>query len=301
MAPRKKPQQEQENPTQEQSNDAPVGVSWDVVEGTNQEYIDIYPRIQWMHGSKALNKLGDDISHLGGLFIPEDQFPNFEAEGWLHQTMTLGEENKEISGHWAKAGLLSVVRTKKFWFGGTSHYHMLVRVRGIDGIFALQTKGISKSVPMEQAFNDHRRLIVGYANQSRPQGTNPIEPFGLYFVVVPDKHTMIRSKNKPDAASEATLPLLFVPKTIDQEYISRIYVGRENYLKLVEDYRQTEAWQSQVPKDDASSPQNESRQRSFNSNKDDTPEFTGGQPVDEGDGPTFQPTGGKKNSDDIPF
>jgi hypothetical protein len=290
MAKQSKAKQSDPEP-QPQSNG---GIDWSGVEGSNQEFLDVYPRIQWMHGSKALKQLGDVIGHVGGLFIPETQFPNFEAENWAKATATVGEERKDIEGHWSKLALLSVIRMKRWWGDDGSHTHLLCHIKGVEGLFSIQVSGLSKGVAMEQAFTDHRKLIVQHANLNRPKGSNPIEPFALWFVVVPGPHSVQRSKSNPEASSEVTPPTLFLPKEINQAYIEKLYVGSENYKKFADSYKQTEAWQQQIPRNAQQQNQEKFDNKPYQKPGDDQ-EYTG---MPDDSIPASSPT---KVDDDIPF
>lgn len=242
MAPKKQSQTKQK----EQENQQNSGIDWGVIQGGNQEFLDIYPRIQWMHGDKKLKQAGG-LGYKGGLFIPEDQFTGFEAEHWEETTIVAGE-GSELKGWWSSMGLLAVIRSKRFWYDGTSRNHFLVCIKGVDGLFSLQVKGMSKGVAMEQAFNQHRAQVVSFANRMRPEGTPILEPFALWFAVHPGEHETAYSKNDPSKSSVVTPPKLYLPNTINEAYINRLWVGLDNYKRFVDLYKETESWQEQIPK-----------------------------------------------------
>lgn len=226
-------------------------IDWDSVEGTNQEFQDVYPRIQWHHGKKQFARVGG-LVHTGGLFVPADQFPNFEAEGWQPDSFTTSK-NEEIKGFYSTSGHLAIIRVKTWWGESDDHKkysttHMLCAIRGIDALFSLQVSGVSKGMPMNQAFTQHRNQIVAVANRSRPQNAPAIEPFGLWFVVKPDEHESIASAKDASKASEVTRPILDAPEQVDVDYVRSLYVGKDNYLRFAGYYKETEAWQNQIPK-----------------------------------------------------
>lgn len=234
-----------------------------IAEGTNQDYIDVYPRIQWQHGSRQLAKLGDVVAHTGGLFVPADQFPNFSAEGWKEDSF-ITSKNEEIKGHSTTKAFLSVLRVKTWWPEGEgSKTHMLCCIKGVDGLFSLQVGGISKGQPMLNAFTAHRSQIVNMVNRTKPAGMMGFEPYALYFVVEPGPPETQSSKADATKGSEVTKPRLYVPETIDLAYARTLWVGGDEYKKLCQLYKDTEAWQTQFPK-----PQ---------THEDDTPEFSGHQ------------------------
>jgi hypothetical protein len=224
---------------------------YSIAEGTNQEYVDVYPRIQWHHGKKQLAKVGGVVA-TGGLFIGKDQFPNLEAEGWQPDSFT-SQSGEEVQGFSTNRGHLAVIRYKTWWTeyddgSKSSQTHFLCVVKGVPGLFSLQVSGVSKGQPMIQAFNDHRNQVVAMVNRNKPQGANNFEPFALWFVVEPSETEMQRSAKKADSQSEVTKPRLYVPETLDLDYARTLWVGREHYKLFAEMYRETKAWQTQFPR-----------------------------------------------------
>lgn len=243
-----------------------------IADGTNQEYVDVYPRIQWQHGSRQLSKLGDVVAHTGGLFLPADQFPNFNADGWQEDSF-ISSQNEEIKGWSTKLGHLAIIRVKSWWHEGEgSRTHMLCCVRGVDGIFSLQVSGISKGKPMNDAFNAHRSQIVAMVNRSKPQGSNGFEPYALYSAIEPGQHETQSSKSNSSKSSEVTKPRLYLPENIDLAYARTLFVGKESYAAFTQIYQDTAAWQLQIP------------QAANTIADDNAPAFTGGVP--NGDGMT---------------
>lgn len=235
--------------TKQNNNNEPLGIDWDSVEGANQDFQDVYPRLQWMHGKRAFKDLGkDNMLFTGGLFLPENQFAGFEADGWTRAKFTpSGVNSSEISGWYSKKAYLSIIRLKRWWDDDGSHTHALCAIKGIDGIFCIQVGGISKGQAFETAFADHRKQIVAAANRTKPQGKPGIEPLALWFVLSPAEHSMQKAKTK-DAESEVTVPRLFVPEKLDIDYVRSLWVGTENYRLFCDYYKETEAWQNQFPK-----------------------------------------------------
>jgi len=222
-------------------------IDWGVVEGGNQDYLDIYPRIQWHHGKRQFSKVGG-MSFQGGAFIPEDQFADLEAPGWEEDSFVPSSGgDKEITGFWNPKAELSIIRVKKYWTDDGSHTNAICCVKGVDGIFCFQTKGISKAAAFNSLFNQHRNQIVSMANRSKPLGAPSLEPFALWCVIVPDKHTMQPSAVKKNSESEVTPPTLYLPDKLTPEYVKSLWVGSDNYKRFVEIFKETEAWQTQIP------------------------------------------------------
>lgn len=222
-------------------------IDWGSVEGTNQEFTDIFPRIQWVHGRKALKAAGvDSIGFRGGLFVPEDQFADLKAEGWTKTTFTTST-GEEIPGFHATEAKIAVIRIKKFWLEDGSHLHALCCLKGVDGLFSLQVGGKSKAQAFEVAFNQHRTRIVATANRSRPRGMNAIEPFGLWFVLAAGEHATITAKSDSSKSSEVTCPELHTPDEVTLEYVRGLWVGTGNYRTFADLYNETKQWQNQIP------------------------------------------------------
>lgn len=222
-----------------------------IADGTNQDYMDVYPRLQWHHGKKQFAKLGG-VVHTGGMFIPADQFPNFNAEGWVEDSFT-SSKNEEIKGYSTTKAYLAIIRVKTWWSESddgkkSSQTHMLCCVKDIDGVFSLQVGGVSKGMPMNRAFADHRNQIVAMVNRTKPVGTAGFEPFALWFVVEPGPHDAQVSAKNASASSEVTRPQLYTPENIDLDYARTLWVGPDNYKLFCQIYKDTEAWQLQFPK-----------------------------------------------------
>lgn len=236
-----------------------------IAEGTNQDYLDVYPRIQFQHGSRQLSKLGNVVAHTGGLFVPADQFPNFSAEGWVEDSF-ITSKNEEIKGYSSVKAYLAILRVKTWWPEGEgSKTHMLCCIRGVDGLFSLQVGGISKGQPMLSAFTAHRNQIVAMVNRTKPPGTRGFEPYAMWFVVEPGPHETQASKGDSSKASEVTKPRLYTPENVDLAYARTLWVGKENYQLFCQLYKDTEPWQKQFPKSQSQSDDHSS----------DTPGFSG--------------------------
>lgn len=243
-------------------------IDFSIADGTNQEYTDVYPRIQWHHGKRQFAKLGG-LVHTGGLFIANDQFPNFTAEGWQPDSFT-SAKNEEIQGSYAARAEIAVLRVKTWWSENdegkkSSQTHFLCCIKGVDGLFSLQVSGISKGQPMLRAFGEHRNQIVAMVNRTKPQGANSFEPYALWFVVEAGPHESQSSAKAADKSSEVTKPRLYVPADVNIDYARTLWVGRDKYQEFCQLYRDTEAWQKQIPKSAASD----------DAHNSDAPAFTG--------------------------
>jgi hypothetical protein len=212
-----------------------------IAEGTNQDYTDVYPRIQWQHGSRQLSKLGDVIAHTGGLFLSADQFPNFNADGWKEDSF-ITSKNEEIKGYSTTKGFLAILRVKTWWSESddgkkSSSTHLLCCVKGVEGLFSLQVGGISKGQAMLSAFTAHRNQVVAMVNRTKPAGSRGFEPYAMYFVIEPGPHETQSSKT--DQRSSESQGIDYSAETVDAEYARTLWVGGENYKTLSQYYKDT--------------------------------------------------------------
>lgn len=267
------------------------GIDWGSVDGSAQDYQDIFPRIQWMHGSKQAKNIGG-MSHTGGFFIPEDQFTDFEAPGF-EETVFVANDNSEIKGWYSKGARLSVIRMKWFWTNNTSYCHMLCLIKGekTKSLFSYQTKGVTKAMYARNSFNDHRSRVVSLVNRSRPESAPMIEPFGLWFCSKAGEHDIYTSKTGEQ--SGMTPPELFIPEGgITLDYAMSLYIGKELYKEALIHFKDTEAWQDQIPKQSTDSTSDDYVPISKNPIPDEPEEFEKyEEPASEG----------KITDDDIPF
>lgn len=219
------------------------GIDWDVVQGTNTEFATQYPRFQWVHG----NAQSSGFMKTGGLFVSADNFPGFAGEGFQPETL-ITREGTEIVGFGAAAAKLAVIRIKQQWIKDETYgknvplRHVLAVVKGCDDVINISLKGASKALVFQKAFEAHMTQNVAFANRIRPAGVPSIEPFALWFPVQAAPLQKVSSKDGK-SSSTVTPPELIVPEVIDRDYVTTLWVGRENYNKFASIYKDTESWQ----------------------------------------------------------
>jgi hypothetical protein len=244
-----------------------AGIEWDVVEGDNTEFAVQYPRMQWSHGEAK----AQGFMKSGGLFISKDQYPNFVGDGFAPTTL-ITDDGTEIEGYAARTARLAVIRVKHQWVKDEKHnrnvplVHALVTVQGCDDIINLSLKGATKALDFQKAFNQHIAQNVSVANRSRPNGVAGLEPFALWFPICASDPVKIVAKDDPSKSSTVTPPVLIAPEKIDRDYVTTLWVGRDNYQQFAGYYKETATWQKL--------PIWEQRNDAHTS---DAPEFTGGE------------------------
>ncbi|MBA3352767.1 MAG: hypothetical protein H0U23_10140 [Blastocatellia bacterium] len=229
--------------TNQATKEAPMidQIEWDVVSGENTEFAIQYPRMQWVHGEKK----AAGFNKTGGLFISDEQYPNFEATGFQPETFIT--RKKDLPGHGTVQTKLAVIRIKHQWTtedGGKNVplCHALVVVQGCEDLICLSLKGPSKSLEFQKAFNQHMAHNVALANRTRPADASALEPFALWF---PIKAGDLQTATSKDGKSESvvTLPTLVQPEKLDRDYVVSLWVGAANYKQFTGYYKETATWQ----------------------------------------------------------
>lgn len=216
-------------------------IDWGAVEGGNTEFAVQYPRLQWVHGEKKAS----DFMKVGGLFISAEQYPNFSADGFKPATL-ITNDGKEIEGFGASAAKLAVIRIKHQWIKEDQKNkplaHVLCVVKGNEDLLCISLSGPTKALEFQKAFNQHIAQNVSVANRTRPQGTNPLEPFALWFPIKAGDYAPASSKDGK-SNSVVTYPELVTPDTVDRSYVTTLWVGSDNYKKFASYFRDTAQWQ----------------------------------------------------------
>lgn len=218
-------------------------IEWSVVEGENTEFAVQYPRMQWSHGEAKAS----GFMKSGGLFIAAEQYPNFNGEGF-EATKLVTDDGTEIEGFAAVEAKLAVVRVKHQWVKDEKYgrnvplVHALIAVKGCEDLICLSLRGATKALEFQKAFNQHMAQNVSVANRTRPQGTNALEPFALWFPIHAAMSRKVQAKDS-DKSSSVTPPELIAPTTIDRNYVVTLWVGAENYKQFAGFFKETAAWQ----------------------------------------------------------
>lgn len=220
------------------------GIEWDVVSGENTDFAAQYPRFQWVHGSAQAS----GFMKTGGLFISAENYPNFTGDGFQPETL-ITREGDEIAGFGASKAKLAVIRIKRQWVKDETYnknvplLHALVSIKGCEDIVNISLRGASKSLAFQRAFDTHLTQNVALANRTRPTGVPALEPFAIWFSVCAGQLQDISSKDG-SSKSKVTPIELCSPETVDRDYVTTLWVGRENYVKFGGVFQDTRKWQS---------------------------------------------------------
>lgn len=219
-----------------------AGIEWDVVTGENTEFTEQYPRFQWVHG----NAQASGFMKTGGLFISAENYPNFTAKGFTPETLVT-RDGESIEGFGAKRAELAVIRSKQQWIKTDEGKNVpllqaLAVINGCDDVVCISLRGASKSLAFDRAFKSHISQNVAFANRTRPDGVSPLEPFSLWFPICAGE---LQDANSKDGKSKSKVtPIeLCSPQTLDREYVASLWIGRANYVRFGNIFKDTKKWQ----------------------------------------------------------
>ena len=236
-----------------------------------------YPVAQWLHGDPKLAAAGG-VAHTGGIILPAKYLDESvaPAPGWTRATVSFSSGKSEAVLA-AQKPRLAVIRTRFRWFvvyngvttfyprsgyvaesGMRGHVQALCGIHGFDFPIVVTFKGKASqeferllrefSQKVQEAayrLTRERGAAAGLtpAGQSRPApGTARGFPrFAFYMRLAPGPHIKVGQKGQE---SIITPPVLELPSVISDEYLSKIYVGRERLVELQEMYHDAADWAS---------------------------------------------------------
>ncbi len=221
-----------------------------------------YPVAQWLHGDPKLAAAGG-VGHTGGIILPstylDDDTP--PAPGWTRTNVAFSSGKSEMVLA-AQKPRLAVIRTRFRWFavhnGVTSHYprsgyiadagmrghvQALCGLHGYDFPVVVTFKG-KASQEFERLLRDFSQKVQEAAHRLlRDKAVNGQAPrfprFAFYMRLAPGPHIKVGQKGQE---SIITPPVLELPATITEDYLSKSYVGRERLLALQQIYHDAAEW-----------------------------------------------------------
>ena len=226
-----------------------------------------YPVAQWLHGDPKMAAAGG-VAHTGGIILPAKYLDESvaPAPGWSRTTVAFSSGKSEVVLAAPKARL-SVIRTRFRWFvtyngvttfyprsayvaesGMRGHVQALCSVHGFEFPMVVTFKG-KASQEFERLLRDFSqkvqeaayRLARERANSSglAPNSQNRFPRFAFYMRLSPGPHVKVGQKGQE---SIITPPVLELPSVIGDEYLSKIYVGRERLVELQQMYHEAAEW-----------------------------------------------------------
>ena len=225
-----------------------------------------YPVAQWLHGDPKMAAAGG-VAHTGGIILPAKYLDESvaPAPGWSRTTVAFSSGKSEVVLAAAKPRL-AVIRTRFRWFvtyngvttfyprsgyvaesGMRGHLQALCGVHGFDFPIVVTFKG-KASQEFERLLRDFAQKVQEAASRlvrERANGSgitpNRFPRFAFYMRLAPGAHIKVGQKGQE---SIITPPVLELPSVVGDEYLSKVYVGRERLMDLQQMYRDAAEWAS---------------------------------------------------------
>jgi hypothetical protein len=229
-----------------------------------------YPVAQWLHGDPKMAAAGG-VAHTGGIILPDKYLDDSvaPAPGWSRTTVAFSSGKSE-SVLAAPKPRLAVIRTRFRWCvvyngvttfyprsgyvaesGMRGHVQALCGVHGFDFPIVVTFKG-KASQEFERLLREFSQKVQEAAYRlTRERGAaaggsanghaygNRFPRFAFYMRLAPGPHIKVGQKGQE---SIITPPVLELPSVISDEYLSKIYVGRERLVELQQMYHDAAEW-----------------------------------------------------------
>lgn len=224
-----------------------------------------YPLIFWKNGDSKMKKLGG-FAYTGGFFFADTEIEKAGVQTgtlgdtWIKESFQ-GDKSEEVTGLYANRAAIALVRTRSRWVKKgervevlpiTAKYEPGFRmqmqaagfVKGHPGLLTFSFKGYAVSGlknewnGIKPTIQSHINRIVSIANAKAPEGKK-LPPYAFWLKVQAGPHVTV---GKPGNSSDATLPILYLPKEVTEEYVHGCYVGRENLIAFQKAYHDLEDW-----------------------------------------------------------
>lgn len=224
-----------------------------------------YPVAQWLNGDPKLAAAGG-VAHTGGLILPAKYLDDgvSPAPGWTRTTVAFSSGKSEAVLA-AQKPRLAVIRTRFRWFvvyngvttfyprsgyqaetGMRGHVQALCALHGFDFPVVVTFKG-KASQEFERLLRDFSQKVQEAAYRLNAARTTPGDAraqtrwprFAFYMRLAPGPHVKVGQKGQE---SIITPPVLELPSVITEEYLGKVYVGRDRLQELQSLYHNTTEW-----------------------------------------------------------
>lgn len=226
-----------------------------------------YPVAQWLHGDPKMAAAGG-VAHTGGIILPAKYLDDSvaPAPGWSRATVAFSSGKSEAVLA-APKPRLAVIRTRFRWFvtynglttfhprsgyvaesGMRGHVQALCGVHGFDFPIVVTFKG-KASQEFERLLREFSQKVQeaayrltrerGAAAGVAPNSQSRFPRFAFYLRLAPGPHIKVGQKGQE---SIITPPVLELPSVVSDEYLSKIYVGRERLMDLQQIYHDAAEW-----------------------------------------------------------
>ncbi|MCC7360218.1 MAG: hypothetical protein IT317_12110 [Anaerolineales bacterium] len=226
-----------------------------------------YPVAQWLHGDPKLAAAGG-VAHTGGIILPDKYLDESvaPAPGWTRTTVAFSSGKSEAVLA-AQKPRLAVIRTRFRWFvtyngvttyyprsgyqadsGMRGHVQALCGVHGFEQPIVVTFKG-KASQEFERLLRDFAQKVQeaayrvtrekGNGNGLAANGHTKFPRFAFYMRLSPGPHVKVGQKGQE---SIITPPVLDLPAVIGEDYLSKVYVGRDRLQELQQHFHAAAEW-----------------------------------------------------------
>lgn len=231
---------------------------WDSVDPDAQDAVQLaYPSVFWKNGKSELESLGaENVVYSGGFFFTyEAAGEGTQIPGWVESSFK-GDGNKKVFGIAIHKGMVSIVRSRRRWIrkdkktgltelrgwnsyesGFRAQYQGLGFIKGFESPVCFSFKGLSIS-NVDSILKEHYSKVVVAANKNAPDPKKGLPSYAFWTIIEAGPHEQVGSGD----TSEVTPPRIVLPKIIDREALTKLYVGKERLLESQELYRLAEDW-----------------------------------------------------------
>jgi hypothetical protein len=224
-----------------------------------------YPVAQWLHGDPKLAAAGG-VAHTGGIILPTKYLDDSAAPapGWTRTTVAFSSGKSEAVLATQKPRL-AVIRTRFRWFvvyngvttyyprsgyiaeaGMRGHVQALCGLPGFDFPVVVTFKG-KASQEFERLLREFSQKVQDAAHRllrDKANGGNAPQRFprfAFYMRLAPGPHVKVGQKGQE---SIITPPALELPNTITEDYLAKVYAGRERLMAYQQIYHDAADWAS---------------------------------------------------------
>jgi hypothetical protein len=240
----------------------------DIVDQTTVEAAGpAYPVAQWLHGDPKLAAAGG-VAHTGGIILPAKYLDEgiAPAPGWTRTTVAFSSgKSEDVLA--AQKPRLAVIRTRFRWFvvyngvttfypragyvaesGMRGHVQALCGLHGFDFPVVVTFKG-KASQEFERLLREFSQKVQEAAHRlsrekgpaARVNGTAPnrFPRFAFHMRLAAGPHVKVGQKGQE---SIITPPVLDLPSVISEDYLSKVYVGRERLMDFQQVFHEAADW-----------------------------------------------------------
>jgi hypothetical protein len=231
-------------------------INWDGIDQSAQDAMSLQlPLVLWFHGKAAMKALGtENINYTGGFFFSKDAAgADTEIDLWTPQSFE-GDKG-EVLGIGTNVADIALVRSRKRWFketndkkefrawrnyeqGFRAHLQIVGFIKGFEQPVTFNFKGLLGQA-IEAIQREHMSKVVAVLNRTSPTKGQGLPPYALWVRVKSGKHEKVGGGAQQ---SEATMPIIALPPTVDLTFAKSRFVGNALLKRMQELYVEANDW-----------------------------------------------------------